>query len=141
MLGHDAHRVLPAAFARHEVRIEPGSLAVAATGKQTESVLSHHHQGPDEIGGGLTVSGRSALDDTPEAIEDPEAPIVLGVLWHPAEDERSRVVGALVSARARTAAFAQGLTHRTGVRTVAPTSACHGGASACRRLRTNPWGP
>ena len=53
VLGHDEHRVLPADFARHEVRIEPGSLAAAATGAQTENVLSHHHQGPDAIGDGL----------------------------------------------------------------------------------------
>ena len=32
VLGHDEHRELPAAFARHEVRIEPGSLAATATG-------------------------------------------------------------------------------------------------------------
>ena len=98
VLGHDEHRVLPADFARHEVRIEPGSLAAAATGTQSENVLSHHHQGPDAIGDGLAVSGRSALDDAPEAIEDPQARFLLGVLWHPEEDERSRVVGALVEA-------------------------------------------
>jgi putative glutamine amidotransferase len=97
-LGHDDHRVLPADFARHEVRIEPGSLAASATGAQTESVLSHHHQGPDEIGAGLQVTGRATLDDSAEAIEDPGARFVLGVLWHPEEDERSRVVGALVDA-------------------------------------------
>jgi putative glutamine amidotransferase len=97
-LGHDEHRELPAAFARHEVRIEPGSLAATATGAQTESVLSHHHQGPDDVGAGLHVTGRATLDDSPEAIEDPKARFLLGVLWHPEEDERSRVVGALVQA-------------------------------------------
>jgi putative glutamine amidotransferase len=80
------------------VRIEPGSLAATATGAQTESVLSHHHQGPDDIGAGLRVTGRATLDDSPEAIEDPQARFLLGVLWHPEEDERSRVVGALVHA-------------------------------------------
>ena len=98
VLDHDDHRELPAAFARHEVQIEPGSLAAAATGEQTESVLSHHHQGPDTIGCGLRVTGRATLDDSAEAIEDPEACFLLGVLWHPEEDERSRVVEALVSA-------------------------------------------
>ncbi len=33
-----------------------------------------------------------------EAIELPDHPFALGVLWHPEEDERSRVVGALVDA-------------------------------------------
>jgi len=98
VLGHDDHRELPAAFARHDVRIEPGSLAAAATGTTTESVLSHHHQGPDAIGHGLAVTGRATRDDSPEAIEDPAARFLLGVLWHPEEDERSRVVGALVRA-------------------------------------------
>ncbi|MDP1850605.1 MAG: gamma-glutamyl-gamma-aminobutyrate hydrolase family protein [Solirubrobacteraceae bacterium] len=98
VLGHDDHRELPAAFARHDVRIEPGSLAAAAAGATTESVLSHHHQGPDTIGHGLAVTGRATGDDSPEAIEDPAARFVLGVLWHPEEDERSRVVGALVGA-------------------------------------------
>ncbi|HEV2774836.1 MAG TPA: gamma-glutamyl-gamma-aminobutyrate hydrolase family protein [Solirubrobacteraceae bacterium] len=97
-LGHDEHRELPAAFARHDVRIEPGSLAATATGNETENVLSHHHQGPDSIGDGLRVTGRAARDDSPEAIEDPDARFLLGVLWHPEEDERSRVVGALVNA-------------------------------------------
>lgn len=102
VLGHDEHRALPADFARHEVRVEPGSLAAAATGREIDSVLSHHHQGPDRIGGGLIVSGRATRDDSPEAIEDPAARFVLGVLWHPEEDERSRVVEALVrSARDR----------------------------------------
>ncbi|HWI09436.1 MAG TPA: gamma-glutamyl-gamma-aminobutyrate hydrolase family protein [Solirubrobacteraceae bacterium] len=98
VLEHDEHRVLPAEFARHDVQIEPGSLAAAATGKLTEAVLSHHHQGPDRIGEGLQVTGRSTLDDSPEAIEDPGATFLLGVLWHPEEDERSRVVRALVEA-------------------------------------------
>ncbi len=98
VLGHDEHRALPADFAHHEVRLDPGSLAAAATGRQTETVMSHHHQGPDRIGEGLKVTGRSTIDDSPEAVEDPDARFVLGVLWHPEEDERSRVVGALVDA-------------------------------------------
>ena len=97
-LGHDEHRELPASFARHEVRLTPGSLAASATGNETERVLSHHHQGPDEIGAGLAVTGRATRDDSPEAIEDPAARFLLGVLWHPEEDERSRVVAALVGA-------------------------------------------
>jgi putative glutamine amidotransferase len=98
VLGHDDHRALPASFARHEVQIEPDSLAAAATGRRTETVMSHHHQGLDRIGDGLKVTGRSMLDDSPEAIEDPADRFLLGVLWHPEEDERSRVVGALVDA-------------------------------------------
>jgi len=90
VLGHDDHRALPASFARHDVQIQPGSLAAAAIGKRIETVLSHHHQGPDRIGDGLRVTGRSVMDDSAEAIEDPSARFLLGVLWHPEEDERSR---------------------------------------------------
>ena len=98
VLGHDRHRALPADFARHDVRVQPGSLAATATGNPTETVMSHHHQGPDRIGDGLKVTGTATIDDTPEAIEDPDARFLLGVLWHPEEDERSRVIGTLVDA-------------------------------------------
>jgi putative glutamine amidotransferase len=59
---------------------------------------SHHHQGVDELGQGLVVTGRSDLDELPEAIELPDRRFVLGVQWHPEADERSRIVGALVEA-------------------------------------------
>ena len=58
---------------------------------------SHHHQGLDELGEGLTAVGWAA-DDTVEAIELPDKPYALGVLWHPEEDERSNVIGSLVEA-------------------------------------------
>jgi putative glutamine amidotransferase len=57
---------------------------------------SHHHQGIGEVGDGLEVSGRSTIDDLPEAIESPERRFVLGVQWHPEVDERSRIVPTLV---------------------------------------------
>ena len=37
-------------------------------------------------------------DETVEAIELPGKPYALGVLWHPEEDERSKVIGSLVEA-------------------------------------------
>ena len=65
---------------------------------------SHHHQGIARVGDGLHVTGRSAEDGTVEAIERPGSRFALGVLWHPEEDEESRVIGALVDeARARIA--------------------------------------
>ena len=59
---------------------------------------SHHHQGLDELGEGLVASGWSEPDELVEAIELPDERFALGVLWHPEEDERSRVIGALVDA-------------------------------------------
>jgi putative glutamine amidotransferase len=92
----DVHRHTPGAFCDHEVRLEPGSLAARAVGAETTTVRSHHHQGIAEPGEGLVPSGWSLPDGLVEAVELPEQAFVLGVLWHPEEDERDRVVGALV---------------------------------------------
>lgn len=97
VVGHEAHRPIPGTFADHEVRLEPGSLAARTAGSEVAGVRSHHHQGIREVGDGLTVTGWATADETVEAIEDPEHPFVLGVLWHPEEDEKSRIIKALVS--------------------------------------------
>ncbi len=71
---------------RHDVRAEPGSRLLATTGVATLSCSSHHHQGVDRVGEGLTVAGRSP-DGLVEAIErddDRETGVwMLGVQWHP----------------------------------------------------------
>ena len=96
MVGHEDHRHTPGTFADHEVELEVGSLAARAVGAERAPVKSHHHQGVGEIGDGLVVTGRSD-DDAVEALEDPSCPFVLGVLWHPEEDEKSQLIKALVS--------------------------------------------
>ena len=96
VVGHEDHRHTPGTFADHEVALEAGSLAARAVGGERAPVKSHHHQGVREIGNGLVVTGRSG-DFTVEAIEDPSCPFVLGVLWHPEEDEKSQLIKALVS--------------------------------------------
>jgi len=100
--GHEDHRRVPGNFdeADHDVRLVPDSLAAAAAGELLHTTKSHHHQGVDEVGEGLIVTGTSAIDDLIEAIEMPERRFVLGVQWHPEADERSRVIGALVQAAA-----------------------------------------
>ena len=50
------------------------------------------------LGEGLIVSGSSALDELPEAIELPGRRFVLGVQWHPEADADSPVVAAFVQA-------------------------------------------
>jgi putative glutamine amidotransferase len=97
-VGNHEHRRRLGSFddSDHDVRLEPGSLAARAAGEEVHTTKSHHHQGVDEIGEGLIVTGHSTLDDWPEAIEIPSRRFVLGVQWHPEADEASRVVAALV---------------------------------------------
>ena len=98
VLGTNDHRKVPGAFGDHEVRLEPGSLAARAVGAERATVKSHHHQGLDELGDGLRASGWSVPDELVEAVELPELRFTLGVLWHAEQDERSKVIAALVEA-------------------------------------------
>jgi putative glutamine amidotransferase len=95
-LGSELHRHTPGAFVDHGVRIEPGSLAARVVGDERTEVKSAHHQGLDELGEGVVASGY-ADDGIVEAIDLPGQSFALGVLWHPEEDEQSRVVGSLVN--------------------------------------------
>ena len=97
VLGHEEHRHTPGTFADHEVRLVPDSLAARAAGSERTPAKSHHHQGIKEVGEGLRVTGWAVEDDAVEALEDPACPFVLGVLWHPEEDENSQLIKALVS--------------------------------------------
>jgi putative glutamine amidotransferase len=95
-LGHEQHRHTPGQFADHEVELEPGSLAARAAGAERLAVKSHHHQGVGELGEGLAVTGWSLPDRVAEAVEDSGRRFALGVLWHPEQDESSRLIAALV---------------------------------------------
>jgi len=107
VVGHEEHRRHLGTFVdnEHVVVLEPDSLAAQAAGEQRHVVFSHHHQAVGSLGAGLVVSGRSELDELPEAIESPEHDYVLGVQWHPEADPASGVVGSLV----QRAAEVQGL--------------------------------
>jgi putative glutamine amidotransferase len=112
--GHHDHRRVIGSFdgADHDVLLREGSLAARAAGELRHATKSHHHQGVERLGAGLTVSGTSTLDALPEAIEwDESSPerlperssggrFVLGVQWHPEADPGSPVVAALVAAAA-----------------------------------------
>jgi putative glutamine amidotransferase len=97
-LGSERHRHTRGAFGDHEVRLAPGSLAARSVGTERTEVKSHHHQGVADLGEELQISGWAIEDDVVEAIELPAKPYALGVLWHPEEDERSRVIASLVEA-------------------------------------------
>lgn len=98
VVGHDDHRRSVGTFAGndHDVTLVRGSVAERAAGEALHATKSHHHQGIDRLGDGLTVTGRAAGDELPEAVEDPAKRFALGVQWHPEADEASRVIGALV---------------------------------------------
>jgi putative glutamine amidotransferase len=85
----------------HPVRLAPGSLAARAAGEERHGTLSHHHQGIEQVGDGLAVSGWSDDDELPEALEDPGLRFALGVQWHPEADPDSPVIAALVEAARR----------------------------------------
>ncbi len=97
--GHHEHLRVPGTFdgADHDVELVAGSLAARAAGETHHATKSHHHQGVDRLGEGLQISGTSAMDGLPEAIEMPRRRFVLGVQWHPEADETSCVVSALVA--------------------------------------------
>jgi putative glutamine amidotransferase len=98
--GHHEHRRVVGSFdgADHLVELRAGTLAMRVVGESEHATKSHHHQGIDRLGEGLEVSGVSAIDSLPEAIELPSARFALGVQWHPEADETSMVIGALVAA-------------------------------------------
>jgi putative glutamine amidotransferase len=100
-VGHERHRAAPGRFGDHEVRLAPGTLACRAGGGERVGVKSHHHQGVGRLGEGIEVTGWGVDDDLIEAIELPGHEFALGVAWHPEEDERSTVIGALVEAARR----------------------------------------
>lgn len=112
-LGAETHRTVAGTFSEHHVRLEPDSLACSAAGVESFVVWSHHHQGVDRLGADLKVTGWSAEDDLPEAIELPGKRFALGVVWHPEEDVDSKLIGALVeAARSSVVPFGRRATER-----------------------------
>lgn len=97
--GHHEHLRVAGTFdgADHDVDLIEGTFAARAAGETHHATKSHHHQGVDRLGEGLQISGSSAMDGLPEAIEMPDRRFVLGVQWHPEADDTSHVVGALVA--------------------------------------------
>jgi gamma-glutamyl-gamma-aminobutyrate hydrolase PuuD len=93
IVGHEDHRETVGEFSEHTVRVDPSS----RIGEIAGAVKSHHHQGIGRIGNGLRDVAWAA-DGTVEAIEDPEKPFVVGVLWHPEAGEDQRLFERLVDA-------------------------------------------
>lgn len=87
---HHRQRV-PGERQTHEVEIVPDSVLAGAVGTTSLDVNSFHHQAVNQLGNGLVASAH-APDGVIEAIEDPDAPLYLGVQWH-AEFDIERPTG------------------------------------------------
>ena len=96
VVGDHKHKHTPGAYADHDVQLVPESRLASLLGDHAP-VKSHHHQGYGRVGEGLREVAW-ADDGTVEAIEDPQAPFVLGVLWHPEAGEDKSLFHALVEA-------------------------------------------
>jgi putative glutamine amidotransferase len=93
VLGNEIHREVPGTFSDHPVRVDPSSRLEEVRGP----VKSSHHQGLGRIGEGLREVAW-AEDGIVEALEDPEKPFLVGVLWHPEAGEDQRLFEQLVEA-------------------------------------------
>jgi gamma-glutamyl-gamma-aminobutyrate hydrolase PuuD len=78
---HDV-RSKPAHDEVHSVRICPRTTGASIFGAGDYGVNSRHHQGVDQVGEGLVVSGISD-DALVEAIERPDRRFAVAVQWHP----------------------------------------------------------
>lgn len=93
VVGHEGHRVVAGEFSDHTVQVDPSSKIEPVSGV----VKSHHHQGLGRLGDGLREVAW-AEDGIVEAVEDPNKPFVVGVLWHPEAGEDLRLFEQLVEA-------------------------------------------
>jgi gamma-glutamyl-gamma-aminobutyrate hydrolase PuuD len=93
VVGHEEHRAVVGEFSQHGVRVERSS----RIGEVRGNVMSHHHQGLGRLGEGLREVAW-AEDGIVEAVEDPEKPFLVGVLWHPEAGEDQHLFEQLVEA-------------------------------------------
>lgn len=95
LLGHSGHNPAPGVYGPVAVTLDPGGLVGATLGAAVVG-LCHHHQGIERLADGLRVTGLAA-DGTIEAVELPGRRFVVGVQWHPEQDD-PRLFAALVTA-------------------------------------------
>ncbi|WP_216216002.1 gamma-glutamyl-gamma-aminobutyrate hydrolase family protein [Amycolatopsis aidingensis] len=95
--GTSAHQPAVATFGSSSISLAPGSRAAGILGERT-NCRCYHHQAVDRLGAGLRAVGWAA-DGTVEAVELPGESFVLGVQWHPEQDQDDlRLFAALVAA-------------------------------------------
>jgi putative glutamine amidotransferase len=91
------HQAEPGTYGRHRVRIDATSQLGAIVGEPDIEAPTSHHQAVDRIGAGLRPCAWSD-DDIVEGLEDPEAPYLIGVQWHPEMGDDPVLFESLVAA-------------------------------------------
>lgn len=89
----------PGAYGRHRVRLDQGSRLGGILGRPEAEVPTHHHQAVDRIGAGLVPCAWTE-DGTVEGLEDPDAPFLVAVQWHPEAGDDPVLFESLVAAAA-----------------------------------------
>lgn len=87
-LGTERFRVGGGVFATNPVEIEEGSRLAALVGTDDLDVHSYHHQGIDRLGAGLIATAHT--DGLVQAFESDGDGYVLGVQWHPEQNQEDR---------------------------------------------------
>jgi gamma-glutamyl-gamma-aminobutyrate hydrolase PuuD len=95
VVAHSGHNPEPGVFGTTTVTLDPASAVGRALG-ETVVAQCHHHQAIDVLAPGLVATGHAA-NGTIEAVELSGHPQVLGVQWHPEQDDQ-RLFTALVAA-------------------------------------------
>jgi putative glutamine amidotransferase len=88
-LGTERYRVGGGVFAVNEVAVDEGSRLAELVGVGELDVHSYHHQGIDRLGDGLVATARTD-DGLVQAFESDGDGYVLGVQWHPEENQEDR---------------------------------------------------
>lgn len=99
-VGHDGHRPRPGVFGARPVRVQPGT-ELGDIVDANLTVPCHHHQAVKRIGGHLVRAAWDADDGTVEALEAPGFRFLVGIQWHPEQDDDRRLFAALVQAAAK----------------------------------------
>jgi gamma-glutamyl-gamma-aminobutyrate hydrolase PuuD len=99
VVGHDGHNPRPGVYGTVTVELDPAGRVGALLGASVDAQC-HHHQAIDRLADGLLVTGRAG-DGTIEAVELADRDFVLGVQWHPEQDDLRLFRALVAAARAR----------------------------------------
>ncbi|MFC4947851.1 gamma-glutamyl-gamma-aminobutyrate hydrolase family protein [Pseudonocardia sp. GCM10023141] len=95
VVGHTGHNPAPGVFGTTTITLDPDTVVGTALGPAVAG-RCHHHQAISRLAEGLVVTGRAG-DGTIEAVEHSGTTFVVGVQWHPEQDD-PRLFTALAAA-------------------------------------------